>query len=149
MPKVVIVILVYHRNKPVPRFCAVEVWEPPVETSHILRTSMTRQRLRKSVSRQQPDKQDFHDNQQSQHILLRAVFSLGSASRQLTRPHGSVQSVSHEDTSDQLARTFPAVQFACSRGTFCKSQCNQQQEHVGEGFSGNQPDELSGFVGLH
>jgi hypothetical protein len=34
---------------------------------------------RKPVSRKQLDKQDFHGNQQMQHILLRAVFSLGSA----------------------------------------------------------------------
>jgi hypothetical protein len=31
-----------------------KVWEPPMETSHMLGTSMTRQRLRKSVSKQQP-----------------------------------------------------------------------------------------------
>jgi hypothetical protein len=36
-----------------------------------------------------------------------------------------------------------------SRSMFCKSQCNQQQEQVGEDFSGNQPDELSGVIGLH
>jgi hypothetical protein len=33
----------------------------------------------KPVSRKQHDKQDFHGNQQMQHVLLRAVFSLGSA----------------------------------------------------------------------
>jgi hypothetical protein len=58
-------------------------------------------------------------------------------------------SVSCQDASDRLARPFPTVQFACSCGTFCKSQCNQQQEPVGEDFSGNQPDQLSGFILLH
>jgi hypothetical protein len=33
----------------------------------------------KPVSRKQLDKQDFHGNQQMQHVLLWAVFSLGSA----------------------------------------------------------------------
>jgi hypothetical protein len=116
------------------------LWEPPVETTHMLRTSMTRQHLRKLVSRQQPDKQDFHDSQQSQHVLLRAVFSLGSVSRQSRRWCSSVQSVSHEDASDQECS---------SRGTFCKSQSNQRMEQVGEDFSGNNPDLLSGFIGLH
>jgi hypothetical protein len=46
-------------------------------------------------------------------------------------------------------RTFPAVHFACLRGTFCKSQCNQWQEQVGKDLSGNQPDTLSGFIRLH
>jgi hypothetical protein len=49
----------------------------------------------------------------------------------------------------RLACAVPAVHFTCSRGTFCKSQCNQRQEQVGEDFSGNQPDQLSGFIGLH
>jgi hypothetical protein len=41
-------------------------------------------------------------------------------------------------------------QFACSRGMFCKSQCNQQQEQVGEYFSGtSRINSLSGFIGLH
>jgi hypothetical protein len=71
------------------------------------------------------------------------VFSLGSASRQLRRRRSSVQSASQQDHTDQLARTVPAVQFACSRGTFCKSQCNQEQEQIGEDLSGNQPDQLS------
>jgi hypothetical protein len=60
-----------------------------------------------------------------------------------------ISSVSYQDASDQLARTFPTVQFTCSHGTFCKSQCNQRQEQVGEDFSGNQPDQLSGFIWLH
>jgi hypothetical protein len=98
-----------------------------------------------------PINRTFHGNQQKQHVLLRAVFSLGSASRQLRRRRRSIQfsSVSHEDTSDQITRTVPAVQFACSRGTFCKSQCNKRMEQVGEDFSGNQPDQLSSFIGLH
>jgi hypothetical protein len=41
------------------------------------------------------------------------------------------------------------VQFACLRSTFCKSECNHRQEQVGEDLSGNQPDQLSGFIGLH
>jgi hypothetical protein len=104
------------------------LWEPLLEISHMLRTSMNRQRLHKSVSRQQPDKQDFHGNQQSQHVLLRAVISLGSASRQLKRRRSQDSPVSQQDASDQLTGTFPAVHFACSRGTFCKSQCNQRME---------------------
>jgi hypothetical protein len=41
------------------------MWEPHMEASHMLRTSITRKRLRKSKSKQQPDKHDFHGNQQS------------------------------------------------------------------------------------
>jgi hypothetical protein len=41
------------------------------------------------------------------------------------------------------------VQSVCSRGTFCKLQRNYLQEPVGEDFSGNQLDQLSGFIGLH
>jgi hypothetical protein len=50
---------------------------------------------------------------------------------------------------DQSARWIRARQFGCSRGMFWKSQCNQRQEQVGEDFSGNKPDQLSGFIGLH
>jgi hypothetical protein len=63
--------------------------------------------------------------------LLREVFTLGSASRQLTRRREWVQSASNEDDSDQAARWLGVLQFACPRGTFCKSQCNQRQERVG------------------
>jgi hypothetical protein len=40
------------------------------------------------------------------HELLRTVFTLGSASRQLRRRRRSVQSVSCQDASDRIARTF-------------------------------------------
>jgi hypothetical protein len=60
-----------------------------------------------------------------------------------TEIYGKKTPISQQDASDQLACTFPAVHFACSRGTFCKSQCNQRQEQVGEDFSGNQPDQLT------
>jgi hypothetical protein len=59
------------------------------------------------------------------------------------------ESVSYQDDTDQSARKVPAVQFACSRGTFCKSHRNQRQEQVGEDFSEKQSDQLSGFIGLH
>jgi hypothetical protein len=61
-----------------------------------------------------------------------------------------IKSVSLQDASDRLVRTFPAVHFVCSRGTFCKSQCSQRQEQVGEDFSGtSRINSLSGFIGLH
>jgi hypothetical protein len=42
---------------------------------------------------------------------------------------------------------IPAVQSACSRGTSCKPQ--HLQGPVGEDFSGNQLDQLSGFIEQH
>jgi hypothetical protein len=69
-----------------------------------------------------------------------------------TTQFSSVQSspVSLQDASDRLARTFPAVHFACSRGKFCKSQCNQRKEQVGEDFSGtSRINSFSGVIGLH
>jgi hypothetical protein len=60
------------------------------------------------------------NSRKKKHVLLRAVFTLGSASRQLRRRRSSVRSFSQQDASDRLARTFPAAQFVCSRGTFRK-----------------------------
>jgi PHD/YefM family antitoxin component YafN of YafNO toxin-antitoxin module len=36
------------------------VWEPPMETSHMLGIPVTRSRLRKLVSKQHSDKQDLY-----------------------------------------------------------------------------------------
>jgi hypothetical protein len=44
--------------------------ELPMETSHMMRTLVTSERLRKLVSKQHSDKQDFHGNQQTQQELL-------------------------------------------------------------------------------
>jgi hypothetical protein len=54
-----------------------------------------------------------------------------------------ISSVSQLDASDRLTRTSLAVQFASSRGMFCKLQRNHRQEQVGEDFTGNQPDQLT------
>jgi hypothetical protein len=73
----------------------------------------------------------------------------------VTWPQTSAVKETTRISSVHLARwlgqvsTFPTVQFTCSHGTFCKSQCNQRWEQVGKDFSGNQPDQLSGFIGLH
>jgi hypothetical protein len=84
------------------------------------------------------------------HELLRAVFTLGSASRQLRRRRRSdqISQISQSDSQSSrclgpLSTYIPAMHFAYSCGTFCKSQCNQRQEQVGEDFSGNQPDQLT------
>jgi hypothetical protein len=48
-----------------------------MEASHMLGTSMTGQRLRKSVSKPHPDKQDFHGNQQRNMYCCEQCFHLG------------------------------------------------------------------------
>jgi hypothetical protein len=56
----------------------------------------------------------------------------------------------HTWKTPQWARCLgPTFQQCSSRGTFYTSQRNHRQEQVGEDFSGNQPDQLSGFMGLH
>jgi hypothetical protein len=119
---------------------ATLLWEPSMGTS---------QRLPKSVSKQQPDKQNFHDNQLSQQYIncCERCLYLGPP-QGINRDIREDASVSQLNDSDQLARRVRSVQFGCSRGTFCKSQCNQRQEQVGENLSGKQPDQLSGFIGL-
>jgi hypothetical protein len=49
------------------------------------------------------------------HELLREVFTLGSASKQLKRRRSSAQSVSNQDASDQITRTVPAVHSVFAR----------------------------------
>jgi hypothetical protein len=94
---------------------------------------------------------NFHGNQLSQQYMNCCEQCLHLAPPQgINRDIRKDASVSHEDASDQLTRTVPAVQVACSCGTFCKLQCNQRWEQVGEDFSGNQLDQLTlWLIGLH
>jgi hypothetical protein len=74
------------------------------------------------------------------HELLRAVSTLGSATKHLQR-----YTERHFSSVSKMTRTRQRVEFqhCSSRGTFCKPQRNQRQEQVGEDLSGNQPDELA------
>jgi hypothetical protein len=82
------------------------------------------------------------------HELLRAVFTLGSASRQLRRRRSSVQfsPVSQQDASDRLARTFPAVSAARSESRNVTSDRSGSAKTL---VGASQINSLSGFIGLH
>jgi hypothetical protein len=54
----------------------LQVWEPSMETSHMLRTSITRYRLRKSVSKQQPDRISMATNKRNMYCCEQC-FHLG------------------------------------------------------------------------
>jgi hypothetical protein len=91
----------------------------------------------------------FHGNQQLKQYMNCCVRCLHLGPSQDINRARRGRRFNQLDDSDKLARGVRPVQIGCSRGTFSKSQCNQRQEQVGEDLSGNQPDQLSGFIGLH
>jgi hypothetical protein len=115
----------------VSNYTSMRLWEPSMGTSH---------RLPKSVSKQQPDKQNFHGNQLSQQYINCCERCL-----HLGRPQDINRDIREDASVSQMTRASQqiAVEQCCSRSTFWKSQCNQRQEQVGEDFSGKQPDQLT------
>jgi hypothetical protein len=102
--------------------------------------SLQRQRLRKSVFKQQPDKQQFHGNQQSQQYMncCKQCLHLG-------RPQDINRDIREEASVTKMTRTSLHVhsQQCSPRGTFCKSPVTSDRSRSAKTQVGNQLDQLT------